>query len=297
MNSLRHTASGLRRAWRTPRLAALLWGVHLVLATLLLAPVATALQAALAGAPATDTLFAAPRLDLFVDTLRQAPAIGARLGAALGVALLLAWVANAFLAAGTLECLLIDEARPLLHRFGRGAGRFGGRFLRLGLAATAAAAVAAALVTAPLTAVRRKLEETGPESTRLVLGLATPLLALATLTVVLMALDLARVRIARDDRRDTLRAFAGALATLLRHPLQVASVWAANAAVRAALWLTAAGLAVALPGGGASLSVLLVALLDQAALLGRAGLRVALWSAEIALLADLDRRSGELRHR
>lgn len=288
MRALALTRRGLRRAGREWRLALLLWLTHLVVAAVALAPVAAALLAALGAAPEGDLLLESPSLALLVDLLRQAPELGARLAPALVAALAVAWAGGALLSGGVLEVLVTDDRRPLLHRFGRGAGKFAGRFLRLGLVATLAALIAAALLAGPLFALRASLESTGPEGLRLALGPAGLLVALAAMTAVQMALDLARVRIARDDRHDTLRALLGGTATLLRHPLRVFGIWGWNALARAAAFLLVT-LAARPLGGGAALALGALLLVQQAGLLLRAGLRVALWESEVALAESLDR--------
>lgn len=288
MRALALTRRGLRRAGREWRLALLLWLTHFVVALIALAPVAAALVAALGESPEGDLLLDHPSLALVVDLLRQAPEFGARLAPALVAALAVAWAGGALLAGGVLEVLVTDDQRPLLHRFGRGAGKFAGRFLRLGLVATLAALLAAALLAGPLFALRGSLETTGPEGLRLALGPAGLLVALAAMTAVQLALDLARARIARDDRRDTMRALLGGAATLLRHPLRVFGVWGWNALARAAALLLVTLAAGAL-GGGSALALAALLLVQQAGFLLRAGLRVALWESEVGLVESLDR--------
>lgn len=288
MRALALTRRGLRRAGREWRLALLLWLTHFVVALIALAPVAAALVAALGESPEGDLLLDHPSLALVVDLLRQAPEFGARLAPALVAALAVAWAGGALLAGGVLEILVTDDQRPLLHRFGRGAGKFAGRFLRLGLVASLAALIAAALLAGPLFALRSSLETTGPEGMRLALGPAGLLVALAAMTAVQMALDLARVRIARDDRRDTMRALLGGTATLLRHPLRTFGVWGWNALGRAATFLLVTLIAGAL-GGGSVIALAALLLVQQAGFLLRAGLRVALWESEVGLVESLDR--------
>ena len=141
--------------------------------------------------------------------------------------------------------------------------------------------------------VRKAFEESTraeAEPVRVLARLAALAVAGLVFALVLMALDLARVRSVRDDRRDTVRLFLRALGTLLRRPLLLFGVWGWNALARglviAAGMALAAGLPVASWGGIVALFAV-----QQAAFYVRAGLRVALWSSELALVDSLDRRT------
>lgn len=293
MRSLQLTIRGLRRAAREPKLAAILWLAHLLLAAVAIAPVAAALIGALEHSPRGDLLLERIRIETVVDLLRQTPAIGATLRPALAAMLAIGLIGNALLAGGALEALLARDAQPVGHRFGRGAGRFAGRFLRAGAVAAAVGAVAATVATVPFVVVRKAFEESTraeAEPVRVLARLAALAVAGLVFALVLMALDLARVRSVRDDRRDTVRLFLRALGTLLRRPLLVFGVWGWNALARglviAAGMALAAGLPVASWGGIVALFAV-----QQAAFYVRAGLRVALWSSELALVDSLDRRT------
>lgn len=291
MRSLPLTLQGLSRAAREPKLAALLWLLHLLLAAAAITPVAIVLARALEYAPHGDALLEGAKVGLIVDLLRQTPAIGATLRPALLAAAALALVGNALLAGGTLEVLISRDAQPMGHRFGRGAGRFAGRFLRAGVVAIVVGAVAAVIAAAPFLIVRKAFEESLRAEAEMVRVLARLVgLAVAGLvfSMVLMALDLARVRAVRDDRRDTVRLFLRALATVVRRPLLLFGVWGWNALARGAVLAAGAALASILPATAwAGLVALFV--VQQAAFLLRAGLRVALWQSEIALADALDR--------
>lgn len=293
MRSLRITIQGLRRAAREPKLAAILWLAHLLLAAAAIAPVAVVLSEALELSPRGDLLLERFRIETVVDLLRQTPAIGATLRPALAAMLAIGLIGNALLAGGALEALLARDAQPVGHRFGRGAGRFAGRFLRAGAVAAAVGAVAAAVATVPFVVVRKAFEESTraeAEMVRVLARLAALAAAGLVFAMVLMALDLARVRSVRDDRRDTVRLFLRALGALVRRPLLLFGVWGWNALARGLVIAAGAALAAVLPvaswGGIVALFVV-----QQAAFLLRAGLRVALWSGEIALVDSLDRRT------
>lgn len=294
MRSLALTLQGLRRAAREPKLAAILWLAHLLLAAAAIAPVAVVLIDALGFSPRGDLLLERIRVETVVDLLRQTPAIGATLQPALAAMLALGLLGNALLAGGALEALLARDAQPVGHRFGRGAGRFAGRFLRAGAVAAAIGAVAAMVATVPFLIVRKAFEESTraeAEPVRLLARLAALAAAGLVFAMVLMALDLARVRSVRDDRRDTVRLFLRALGTLLRRPLLVFGVWGWNALARGLVIAAGTAIAAVLPvATWAGIVALFV--VHQAAFLLRAGLRVALWSSEIALVDSLERRAS-----
>jgi hypothetical protein len=294
VRSLGFTIQGLRRAAREPRLAAILWLAHLLLAAAAIAPVAVVLTGALEHSPRGDLLIERIRIEPLVDLLRQTPALGATLRPALAAMLAIGLIGNALLAGGALEALLARDAQPVGHRFGRGAGRFAGRFLRAGVAAVAVGAVAAAVAAAPFQVVRKAFEESvraEAELVRVLARLAAFAAAALAFAMVLVALDLARVRTVRDDRRDTVRLFLRALATLARRPLLLFGVWGWNALARGLLIAAGAALGAALPVATWA-GIVALFLLHQGAFYLRAGLRVALWSSEIALVDALDRRAS-----
>jgi hypothetical protein len=294
VRSLRLTIQGLRRAAGEPKLAAILWLAHLLLAVAAIAPIAVVLADALGHSPRGDLLLERIRLETIVDLLRQTPAIGATLRPALAAMLAIGLIGNALLAGGALEALLARDAQPIGHRFGRGAGRFAGRFLRAGAVAAAVGAVAAVVAAAPFLVVRKAFEESAraeAEMIRVLARLAALAVAGVVFALVLMALDLARVRAVRDDRRDTVRLFLRALGTLARRPLLLFGVWGWNALARGLVIAAATAIAAALPvATWAGIVALFV--VQQAAFFLRAGLRVALWSGEIALVDSLDRRAS-----
>lgn len=284
-----HALRGFERAARAPRLAAVLWSLHLLFAVAAALPLGLFLFGALGHAPEGDRLLDGMTLDLFAILGRAAGGFGALLGAGLATALLLVLLGNALASGGVLEALTSADPRPFLHRFGRGAGRFFWRFLRMGLVALPSAAVAAALLGGPLFYWRRRLEESGPETTRILLGLAGLALALLGIATVTMALDLARIRAVREDHRRPIRLFFRCLGTTLRHPVRLLGLWLVNTLAFSALLALYGLLASLVPvTTGAGIAALVV--LQQLAMFGRALLRVALWAGELGVAADLARR-------
>lgn len=282
MNLFTTAASALRRAVRNPRLVLLLWGAHLVIAAIAFFPALRRLDAALANAPAGDEFLRRFSLPLFGDLMRDGRAWFEGVGQLLTLVFVLTLLWNALAAGGALESLLSGDPSRMAHRFGRGAGRFFGRFLRMGLAAAPAALLVVGILAGPIFGVRASLDDTA-EGAKFWLGLAGLLVALFAILIVQLALDLARIRVARDDVRKGVRVFRKTLREVLRRPWQVLGVWIPLAlafAAVSALYLTFRGLLP--PSGGAVLLALVLA--QQLVMLARAGMRVALWSGEIALV-------------
>lgn len=275
-------ASALRRAWRTPRLTLLLWGSHLAIAGVAFYPVLRHLDGALAQSPAGDEFLRRFSLPLFADLMRAGGTWGGAIGQLLTVVVVLTLLWNVLAAGGALESLLSGDPPRLAHRFGRGAGRFFGRFLRMGLAAAPMALLLAGVFAGPIFGIRGSLDDSA-EGAKFWLGLAGVMVALCAILLVQLALDLARVRVARDDVSKGVRVFRSTLGAVLRRPWQVLAIWVPLAlafAVVSALYL---GLRQILPAGaGAPLLALFLA--QQLVMIARAGMRVALWSGEIALV-------------
>lgn len=282
MPLLTDTLHALRRAARTPRLVLLLWGAHLAIAAVAFYPALRFLEKWLANAPAGDEFLRRFSLPLFADLMRTGGKWGDGLGQLLSVVLVLTLLWNVLAAGGALESLLSGDPSRLAHRFGRGAGRFFGRFLRMGLAAAPAALLVAGILAGPIFGVRASLDDTA-EGAKFWLGLAGILVALFAILLVQLALDLARVRVARDDVRKGVRVFRATLRAVLRRPWQVLAVWVPLALLFvavSALYLAFRGLLP--PSGGAV--ILVIVLAQQLVMLTRAAMRVALWSGEIALV-------------
>jgi hypothetical protein len=115
------------------------------------------------------------------------------------------------------------------------------------------------------------------------LGLAGVLFAAFGALLVLLALDLARVRVAESGARHGVRIFRRSLWRMLRRPWETMALWLGLIAA-----LVAAGAALALLRGAisprAGFFLLLLVVLQQAAVAARAFYRVALWAGEIRIV-------------
>lgn len=282
MATLRTALAACARALRERGLVVALWLPHLLLALVVVNPIATRLGARLDGTPDGAAFLGAVPADLLAELLRAESSFVAALGPLVTIVLLVALLLNPLLAGGALEVLLADDRRPLLHRFGRGAGRFAGRMLRAGLGALVLQVVLLVAVLGPASVVAGRLAEADREATATWVRLAGLALAALALVVVSLGLDFARVRMARGDRRDAVRCLLGGLGFVLRRPLRTLGAWAllGVAYLGVVTVLDAVG---GLVAPASTLAIALVAALDQAGRLARAGLRVALWTAEIGI--------------
>jgi len=282
MNLVSDALRATRRTWRSPRLVLLLWGAHLAIAAVAFYPALRFLDKMLANAPAGDEFLHRFSLPLFADLMRTGGKWGDGLEQLLSVVFVLTLLWNVLAAGGALESLLSGDPSRLAHRFGRGAGRFFGRFLRMGLAAAPATLLVAGILAGPIFGVRASLDDTA-EGAKFWLGLAGILVALFAILLVQLALDLARIRVARDDVRKGVRIFRATLGAVLRRPWQVLAVWIPLALAFTAISALYLGFRHLLPAGGGAL-LLALFLAQQLVMIARAAMRVALWSGEIALV-------------
>jgi hypothetical protein len=283
--SWRATLAAAAVARRNPRLVATLWLFNLALALAGALPGWMTLSSLMGSLPAADALGGAFRFGVLSDLSELQPGLVSALGRAALATVGLGLVVALATTAGTLEVLTSADERSFAHRFGRGAGRFFLRFLRLGLITLVTAPLATGLAAAPLLALSRQLRrESGSEWLAISVWLLAVVLAGLVLVFVLLVQDAARVLLVRDDERCVRRLLRPALATVLRHPLKWLSVWSWNAVLLLLLFALYLALSSALPPG--RLLVVLV-LLQQVFVLLRCGLRVALLGAEIELVAVL----------
>jgi hypothetical protein len=256
-----------------------------VLAASAALPAFDVLQDALAHSPEGDRLLERFSLGLAAELVRSDARFRLLLPVA-GVAGLLALLANAFTTGGVLDVLSTDDRRRFLHRFGRGAGHFAGRFLRMGLAAGVALLVPAAAVMAGARALRRALVDSAWPPTDVAIVLVQGLLILAIVVTTLVALDLGRIRVVREDSRRAIRVYWSSLGVVLRHPLATLGLWAGNATLLALVLAVYAAFRNLVPASGWA-GILLMLAAQQVVMLARAGLRVALFAGEMAVLDRL----------
>jgi hypothetical protein len=259
-----------------------LWLCSLALALAVALPQWLALSDAMGPLPGTDALAAALRLGVVADLEELHPGLVAGFARAGLAAFALALLVGLATTGGTLDVLTSGHDRPFAHRFGRGAGRFYARFLRLSLLTLVAAALLLALTAAPLLAWSRYLRrESGSEWLALAVWLSALVVAGLALLFVFLVQDAARVRVVREDQHRVWPLWRSSGGLVIRHPLKWLRLWSWNALLLVLCFGAYVVLAEATP-----LLVVLV-LLQQAFVLARCGLRVALLNAEIELVGTL----------
>jgi hypothetical protein len=283
----RATREGLAAAARHPRLAATLWLVNLTLALGVGVPGWLGLRSAIAELPGADTLADGLSLDVLRDLVELHPGLLGGLFLSAAGAAFLGLLAGAAFTGGALEVLASRDGRPFAHRFGRGAGRFFARFVRAGVLAGFAGALVAGLLSGPLFALGGRLRrESDAEVASLLVTFAAVLVAGLAVLVALLALDAARVRIVREDARRVLPLLRSGFAVVLGHPVKWLGTWGANALLVALALGLYLAFRDAVPARTGPL-VLLMAVAQQAFVLARSWLRVALLGSEIALVERL----------
>jgi len=272
---------GLGTAARRPRLALTLWVWNLAIAAVAAFPVWRWWSASFGNAPSTDSLL--NRLDLTVLTdlaHYNRASVWSMARGSLTAAVFVALLTNSLLVGGVLEILLTDDSRTFMHRFFRGAGHFFWRFLRMLAMSLVAGLIVMGAVGAILGFILRPLSESTWEPGWV---LAAVLQLVVVGLVVLwfyLALDYARIRVALDDSRRTLRAWAGALGFVCR---RFVSTYAITVAIAALLFIVAAiylGYSAAIPASTRA-TILLMLAVQQVFMIVRAGLRVAHLGAEV----------------
>jgi hypothetical protein len=272
---------GLGTAARRPRLALMLWAWNLAIAAIVTAPVWRWWTDALSNAPAADGLLDGLDLAILAELTRyDRTSVWSLVRSSLGAGILAALLTNALVVGGILEVLLTDDSRSFMHRFFRGAGHFFWRFLRMlvmsvvaGLIALIAAGAAVGLIVRPLA------ESTWEPGWVLAAFIQLVILGLVVLWFYL-ALDYARIRVALDDSRRTLRAWLGSLGFVCRRffgTYAITTVIALLLLVLAGLYLGYCGV---IPAKTRA-TILLMLLVQQAFMIVRSGLRVAHLGAEV----------------
>lgn len=275
------TVEGFRAVSRERWLVLVLWLFGLALSLAAVYPVWRTLVLALGPLPGADVLAERFSAEVVADLVELRPGLLPGIGAAAASTFALGLLFGLVFAGGALEVLTASDERPFAHRFGRGAFRFFGRFLRLAAIVLPVAAIFAALLAGPLFALGGRLRrESGAEW----MAHGTNAAALVALgLVVLVALlvqDAARVRLVRTDQRRVRTALREGLGRVWRNKAAWFGAWGLNALALLAAFAGYLALAEALPAGA---SWVALALLQQAFVIARGALRVALLGAEVAL--------------
>ena len=205
--------------------------------------------------------------------------------AAVGGAVLLAFVGGAFTTAGVLHVLLdrdeSERTRPLWSRFGRGGGQAFWRSLAVSVIHAAALGVGAALVYWAGWAVLHRLAE-WPSEAAAWISMLGPWIPVAIVVAVLSATaDYARLRVVADPVCGAFRAWFSALSFTLRHPLSTTMIWAAFAAMTLLVLVASFAWSITAPTSSMPWLVVLV-LVQQGVMMARAMIRVGVLGAQAA---------------
>lgn len=273
---------GLRAALGNPKLVCLIWAWYGLLALVPVLPAWAWWNAALGPSPEAASVLGRFDLGVFLDLTRSEGVGGlGLLRSAMAVAAAIAVVSSTFVFGGMLEVLGSgDDRRPLLHRFFRGGGHFFGRFLRLALIAGVCLVVAVGAVSAFQAGMNALARDSEWEPAGYLAALASIVVFLAAAGLFLLALDYARIRVARDDSRRMLKAYASGLGFVLRRIVTAYGIALVIIVFAAALSVGYLAYETNAPAAGTWGAIAVLVLIQQAVVLGRVFLRVALVGAE-----------------
>ena len=274
---------GVKTAGKNWGLTILFWFLSLILAAIAAFPAWYWLGHGFDLAPESDRLLSGFNFQVFGELAQydRSPVRGVIFASSMGV-ILLAILANPFIAGGLLESLIRPEGEAtLMERFWRGAGRHFWRFLRLILYALVTAIPIVAAINAIMLPLITRLNNLRWEP-GVIMGPAINMALLLLISLwLLLALDFARIRTACEDGRKTFRYWLSSLLFVWRHPLVTFGLIGAMAL----FFLLVAGLYKVLCGRLAITTwtaILFIILFQQAVMLVRSGLRVSLVAGELA---------------
>jgi len=287
-------ANGLRSAAKQPRLVACLWAAYFVFSLVPVLPGLAWLRAGLDVSPASADALERFDFGLLSDLLNYDRSnVFSLLFLSMVAAGMVALVASAFVMGGILEVLGgggggdDSDRRTFMHRFARGGGHFFWRFIRLAVTAGVCGVLATGIVAALIGAVTAPLGESEWEPGGYLAGLLVVLAVAGTAALFLLALDYARIRVARDDGRKMLRAYFSGLGFVVRHLVGAYGIALGIIATLAGVMLLYIAYETNSPvaSTGALIAVLFV--LQQITVAARVFLRVALIGAERAYFAQM----------
>ncbi len=277
---------GLWAGLRHPKLVLLIWTWNLLLALCAALPAFGWWTRAFSRSPEASTLLQRFNFGVLADLTKYDEAGGfALLFGAVGGLMFLSLLASAFVMGGILEVLANDDdARPFLHRFFRGGGHFFWRFVRLLLIAGVCLVVVVATVSATVGALTAPMADSEWEPAGYLVGLGNLLVLAIVAAFFLLGLDYARIKVAALGSHGMLRAYFGALGFVARHLFATYAMALVMVVLMAALMLAYLGYETYRTTDSWGAIALLLAV-QQAVVLGRAGLRVALVGAERSFYA------------
>jgi hypothetical protein len=275
-------SDGLRSAAKQPKLVLLLWAWYGLLALIPAMPAWAWWNRVLGTSPEAATILRGFSFGVWGELARGGGVSGmGLLAAATAVVMLIAWISSAFVFGGILEVLGSDgEQRSFMHRFYRGGGHFFWRFIRLSLIAGACALLAVGAAAALVGKVSAPLADSRWEPAGYLVGLVNVLVFAIVAALFLLALDYARIRVAREDARGMLLEYARGFGFVLRNVLTAYGVAIPFVATLAVLMLCYVAYEANTPAAGTWSAIAALMVFMQVVVLGRVFLRVALVGAE-----------------
>jgi len=273
---------GLRAAGRHPKLVLLIWAWYGLLALIPTLPAWAWWNAALGSSPEAASVLRRFSFSVFADLTRSAGVSGLGLLMSVTVAVaIVALVSSAFVFGGILEVLgSDDDRRSFMHRFYRGGGHFFWRFFRLALVAGVCLVLATGLVSAAIVGITSPLTRSEWEPAGYLVGLGNIVALVIVGALFLLALDYARIRVARDGSRSMLKAYVKSLGFVLRRVFTTYGIAIPIVALLAVLMAGYLAYETKAPAAGTWGAIATLFLIHQAVVLGRVFLRVSLVGAE-----------------
>jgi hypothetical protein len=274
--------AGLRAAVRHPKLVGLVWVWCGLLALVPALPAWTWWSGVLGSSPEAASVLKRFDIGVFLDLTagKGIDGFGLLTGAAVAVALV-ALVSSAFTFGGILETFgTEDDRRPFMHRFFRGGGHFFWRFVRLAIIAGVCLVLATGAASALMAAAIAPMSESEWEPAAYLGGVASIVVFLVVAALFLLALDYARIRVARDDSRRMLKAYASGLGFVLRRLFSAYGIAVAILIFEVALVLGYIAYESHAPAAGTWGAITALVVVQQIVVVGRVFLRVALVGAE-----------------
>ncbi|HEU4786029.1 MAG TPA: hypothetical protein VFS57_01425 [Gemmatimonadaceae bacterium] len=287
----RSIRAGWAAAVREKKVVALVWFCNLALSLAAGWAVWRWFGAAFNTAPEGDKLLDGFNLPIIIELFqydRFSP-YAAMTGAITGLSIA-ALLLGPAIAGGIYEVFAFRDGRPVLHRFGRGAGHFYGRFLRLTAIALVVGVVVAGIVSAILGAVATRIDEAGFERTWVAARYASMAITLLAFLFAIVVLDFARVRVVLEDGRGMLRTYVRALRFVLANAGALFVVYAGIVVTFGIAGGVVAWIADAMPGRPWA-GIVTIVLLQQVAMIVRAGFRVARAGASLEFVAAVPHRA------
>ena len=226
MSPISAIARGLRAAWRNKWMVAIFYGCSLLVAAAVAAPMHQAIADHVGNSAVGHALvngFSAAWLSEFTianDEFLKSFSTGVMYAGILFLAL------NTALSAGAFEVFASGEGAGL-HSFGRGMGKYFGRFARLAVIGSALYFVVFRIFNGPLDKlIERRLERAAVAGPWMWLGVARVALLVASVLVVNALVEYAKADIVIDEHRSAIAAFLHAAGFFLSHFGRVMLIYA-----------------------------------------------------------------------